>query len=72
VSPVKYKLGFYIPQDDILHSHSRDNLKFYIKNISFNLEVSIGCLRFSDPWIAGAAARLRTYCIIEECRHLGY
>jgi hypothetical protein len=23
VSPVKYELGFYIPEDDILHSHSR-------------------------------------------------
>jgi hypothetical protein len=26
---VKYKLGFYIPEDDILHSHSRENLKSY-------------------------------------------
>jgi hypothetical protein len=30
VSPVRYKLGFYIPQDDILHSHCRENLKSYI------------------------------------------
>jgi hypothetical protein len=28
VSPVKYELGFYIPEDDILHSHRRENLKF--------------------------------------------
>jgi hypothetical protein len=28
VSPVKYELGFYIPEDGILHSHSRENLKF--------------------------------------------
>jgi hypothetical protein len=27
---VKYKLGFYIPEDDILHSHRRENLKSYI------------------------------------------
>jgi hypothetical protein len=27
VSPVKYELGFYIPEDDILHSHSRENLR---------------------------------------------
>jgi hypothetical protein len=27
VSPVRYELGFYIPEDDILHSHSRENLK---------------------------------------------
>jgi hypothetical protein len=30
VSPVKYELGFYIPEDDILHSHCRENLKSYI------------------------------------------
>jgi hypothetical protein len=27
--PVKYELGFYIPEDDIL-SHRRENLKSYI------------------------------------------
>jgi hypothetical protein len=26
---VKYELGFYIPEDDILHSHRRENLKSY-------------------------------------------
>jgi hypothetical protein len=30
VSPVKYELCFYIPDDDILHSHCRENLKSYI------------------------------------------
>jgi hypothetical protein len=30
MSPVKYDLGFYIPEDDVLHSHSRENLKSYI------------------------------------------
>jgi hypothetical protein len=29
VSPVGYELGFYILEDDILHSHHRENLKFY-------------------------------------------
>jgi hypothetical protein len=29
VLPVKYELGFYIPEDDILHSHCRENLKSY-------------------------------------------
>jgi hypothetical protein len=28
--PVKYELGFYIPGEDILHSHRRENLKSYI------------------------------------------
>jgi hypothetical protein len=27
---VRYGLGFYIPEDDILHSHRRENLKSYI------------------------------------------
>jgi hypothetical protein len=29
VSPVRYKLGFYIPEDDILHSHCHEDLKSY-------------------------------------------
>jgi hypothetical protein len=31
VSPVKYELGSYIPEDDILHSHRRENLESYIE-----------------------------------------
>jgi hypothetical protein len=34
VSTVKYELGFYIPEDDILHSHHRKNLKSYISFLS--------------------------------------
>jgi hypothetical protein len=30
VSPVKYELGFYIPEDGILHSYSPDDLKSYV------------------------------------------
>jgi hypothetical protein len=30
MSPVKYELGFYIPEDDIRHSHRRETPKFYI------------------------------------------
>jgi hypothetical protein len=29
VFPVRYELGFYIPEDDNLHSHRRENLKSY-------------------------------------------
>jgi hypothetical protein len=29
VSPVKYELGFYIPEDGILHGHRRENLGSY-------------------------------------------
>jgi hypothetical protein len=35
VSPVKYKLGFYIPKEDILHSDRRENLKSYISTVFF-------------------------------------
>jgi hypothetical protein len=30
MSPVRYELGLHIPEDYILHSHSRVNLKSYI------------------------------------------
>jgi hypothetical protein len=30
MSPVRYELGFYIPEDDILHSQCSENLKTYI------------------------------------------
>jgi hypothetical protein len=30
MSPLNYGLGFYIPEDGILHSHRRKNLKSYI------------------------------------------
>jgi hypothetical protein len=36
VSPVRYELGFYNPEDDILHGHRRENLKSEI----FSLFVS--------------------------------
>jgi hypothetical protein len=34
---VKYELGFYIPEDDILHSHRRESLKSYIALIDCGL-----------------------------------
>jgi hypothetical protein len=33
VSPVKYELGFYIPEDAILHSHCRENLRSYTEYV---------------------------------------
>jgi hypothetical protein len=29
VSPVRYELEFYIPEDDILHGYRRENLESY-------------------------------------------
>jgi hypothetical protein len=34
VSPVKYELGFYIPED-ILHRHGRENHKSYKDEVCF-------------------------------------
>jgi hypothetical protein len=34
VSPVRYRLDFYISEDGIIHSHRRESLKFYILFIS--------------------------------------
>jgi hypothetical protein len=30
MSPLRYELGFYIPEDGILHSYRRENPKSYI------------------------------------------
>jgi hypothetical protein len=32
VSPMRYEQGFYIPEDGVLHSHRRENLKSYVIN----------------------------------------
>jgi hypothetical protein len=37
VSPVKYELGVYTPEDDILHSHCPENLKSYIELTGWSL-----------------------------------
>jgi hypothetical protein len=40
--PVRYELGFDIPKEDIVHSHSRENLKSYNK-------ISVGKQPFQMP-----------------------
>jgi hypothetical protein len=44
VSPVKYKLGFYVPEDGILHSHRRQGLttSFVVKLLALQLPVPSG------------------------------
>jgi hypothetical protein len=37
VSPERNELGFYIPEDDILHSHRHEILKYYIALIGWTL-----------------------------------
>jgi hypothetical protein len=35
MSAVRYELGFYIPEDGILRSHRRENLKSYMSCLFF-------------------------------------
>jgi hypothetical protein len=37
VFPVRYELGFHIPEDDILHSHRRENVRSYISKGRFSV-----------------------------------
>jgi hypothetical protein len=37
MSPVRYELGFYTPEEGIVHSHRRENLKSYIALIGWAL-----------------------------------
>jgi hypothetical protein len=37
VSSLKYELGFFIPEDGILHSDRRENLKSYMALTGWNL-----------------------------------
>jgi hypothetical protein len=39
---VKYELGSYIPEDDILHSHRRENLKPYRRFYSHVVRCLLG------------------------------
>jgi hypothetical protein len=48
MSPVRYELGFYIPEDGILHSHRRENLKSYIVLTGWALAE---CLLWSPNWV---------------------
>jgi hypothetical protein len=67
VSPVKYELGFYIPEDDILHSHRPENLRSYMVLASFLLEpVFPGFWRYEDTSLARAHVTNRSRSKIER------
>jgi hypothetical protein len=45
MSPLRYELGFYIPEDDILHGYCRENFKSSILSMVFILTAVLGpCL----------------------------
>jgi hypothetical protein len=47
MSPVKYE-QFFIPEDDVLHSHRRENLKSYISQLWLAKKGMILCLSLSN------------------------
>jgi hypothetical protein len=52
VSPVKYELGYYTPEDDILHSNRRENFKPYkVELLSgcSNTDKSVPCFLYISP-----------------------
>jgi hypothetical protein len=55
MSPVRYELGFYIPEDDILHSHCRENLESYISH-NFGEESTFLLLLGIEPLFLGLPA----------------
>jgi hypothetical protein len=46
VSPVRYELGSYIPEDGIHHSRRRENLKSYIVKYKFRGSLGINIRTF--------------------------
>jgi hypothetical protein len=48
MSPVRYELGCYIQEDDILRSHRRENLKCYMYTRTLLLELKIPPLLVSQ------------------------
>jgi hypothetical protein len=49
VSPVRYELDFYIPEEGILHSHRREDLKI-LQKYYFGSEVEICRQYVCAPW----------------------
>jgi hypothetical protein len=49
VFPVKYELAFCIPEDDILHSDCRENLKSYVIIVSDIWQVEVNLLNVFTP-----------------------
>jgi hypothetical protein len=69
VFPMRYELGFHISEDDILHSHRRENLKSYIASYNHSWRKLIYtykytqryqiCFMTSEP----LPPRTNSYCI---------
>jgi hypothetical protein len=52
MSPVRYELGSYIAEDDVLHCQCRENLKSYIPSIIFTCTLQMEAVCRSETLIA--------------------
>jgi hypothetical protein len=68
VSPVKYELGFYIPGGDILHNHSRENLKSYKGNNNYGAGKFLQVSSRFEPVCTACRLAHRTNAIMEVGR----
>jgi hypothetical protein len=64
VSHAKYELGFYDPEDGILYSHRRENLKSYIKQLL--LHESKSSLRPGSSYMGSWAGRAALAQVFSE------
>jgi hypothetical protein len=75
VSPVRYKRGFYIAEDNILRSHSRERLKSYIfKNCLFD---SAACVRAwstlrNDYQFENCGYSEQSFNLLRQLRHVSH
>jgi hypothetical protein len=58
MSPLRYELGVYIPEDGILHSHRLENLKYYNHLFCFRHFL----LTFLSPIVTASATRSFRTC----------
>jgi hypothetical protein len=65
VSPVKCDLEFYIPEDDILHSHRRENLKPYIAGRRFPLYLHITVHGLNYNVLYSLYSKTTSFCIFK-------
>jgi hypothetical protein len=52
VSPVKYEVGFYVPEDGILHSHCRANVITHSINVLNMNSASYGFESCYGDWVS--------------------
>jgi hypothetical protein len=54
VSLVRYVLGFYIPEDGIIHSHCRENIKCYTANRDVSCSIYFSTLKMEATFSSEA------------------